>query len=125
MYQENSDREDLPIDARELLDRCMDNIELAERVLSKLQSRFESDMAELERTFAGKDLKAMASVAHRLKGAAANVAAHGLRDCAAELESMAHGGAFDGLPAQLGLLRNQWTKLNESASSCLAPYRVK
>jgi HPt (histidine-containing phosphotransfer) domain-containing protein len=124
MYQEDSDQE-YPIDARELLDRCMDNIELAERVLTKLQSRFESDMVELEQTLAAKDMKALAGVAHRLKGAAANVAAHGLRNCAAELEEMAYAGAFEGLPAQLGLLRDKWSKLNESATSCLAPYRAK
>jgi HPt (histidine-containing phosphotransfer) domain-containing protein len=123
MLQNTTTQTDSPIDVRELLDRCMDNIDLAERVLGKLNSRFADDMAELERALEAKNGHAVASVAHRLKGAAANVAAHDLQKYAADVEESARREMLDRLPAQFDLLRNEWKKINDTALTCLTPYR--
>jgi HPt (histidine-containing phosphotransfer) domain-containing protein len=117
MLEEFPRQESPALDVQELINRCMGNIELAERVLAKLQSRYEEDVLELERALSNKNGKLLASVAHRLKGAASNVAAHDLRESAARIEDSARKELFDAIPAQLDVLRTQWTRLNEATLS--------
>ena len=97
----------------------MGNIELAQRVLGKLQSRFPEDLAELDLALQRRDGKLVASIAHRLKGAAANVAAHQLQDCAAKIEESARDDCIDAIPDQIECLRTQWTKFNQVTCSGL------
>jgi HPt (histidine-containing phosphotransfer) domain-containing protein len=117
MQPEYPNQESSPIDVQELLDRCMGNINLAERVLAKLQSRFAEDMIEFERALTEKNGTLLTSIAHRLKGAASNVAAHDLQMCAAKIEESGRKGQMEDLPAQLDILRNQWSRLNEATLS--------
>jgi HPt (histidine-containing phosphotransfer) domain-containing protein len=117
MLQEQPASEPIPFDSQELLDRCMGNIDLAERVLAKLQSRFEKETLELEQALQTKDCNLIAGIAHRLKGAAANVAAHDLRQCAANIEDLARKEQFDQMPEQLDLLRDEWSRLNQATLS--------
>jgi HPt (histidine-containing phosphotransfer) domain-containing protein len=114
MPSDLSTQESAPIDLQELIERCMGNLELAERVLSKLQSRFDEDMARLEQALSAKDGQLIASIAHRLKGASANVAAHDLQKCAAEIEELANQDILADLPVHLEILRHQWSRLNDS-----------
>ncbi|MCC6123989.1 MAG: Hpt domain-containing protein [Pirellulales bacterium] len=117
MLREISTPGSSPIDLQELLNRCMGNLDLAQRVLSKLQSQFEADLVELERALAEKNGKLAASVAHRLNGAASNIAAHDLQRCAAQIENSARENLLQEMPAQISQLRNQWSRLNEAALS--------
>jgi HPt (histidine-containing phosphotransfer) domain-containing protein len=117
MPQELPTQESAPIDVRELLERCMGNIDLAERVLSKLESQFQADITELERAYSEKNDKRIASVAHRLKGSAANIAAHDLQKCAAEIEDLARQEIIEDLPAHFDKLRAQWLRIKDSTAS--------
>lgn len=104
----------------ELLERCMGNIEFAERVLSKFVNRFDEDLAELEKDLELEDSEGIVSVAHRLKGSSANVGAHGLRDRAAAIEAMARAQRTSEIRSGLDQLRDEWFRFVESASA-LAP----
>jgi HPt (histidine-containing phosphotransfer) domain-containing protein len=117
MPQELPTQESAPIDVRELLDRCMGNIDLAERVLAKLQSQFLEDIAGLERALSKKDGKLVASIAHRLKGSSANVAAHDLQKCAAEIEELARNALLDDLPSHFAQLQTQWLRIKNATLS--------
>lgn len=117
MYPENSTTELPAIDVQELIDRCMGNLELAQRVFAKLQAQFKQDLIALESALAEKDGKLMANIAHRLKGAASNVAAHDLYRCVAAIEESARDGMLESLPAQLDILHKHWARLNETTLS--------
>jgi HPt (histidine-containing phosphotransfer) domain-containing protein len=117
MLPENATKESSPIDIQELVDRCMGNLELAQRVFAKLQSQFKDDLIDLELALAAKDSKLMACIAHRLKGAASNVAAHNLYRSVASLEESAREGQIANLPAQLDILRKELSRLNETTLS--------
>lgn len=95
-------------DSADLVARCLGNIAFAERVLAKFNSRFELDLAELEQAIQTQDGEGIARVAHRLKGAAANVAAGSLRAHAAGIEKAARAGDLPPISAQVDELRSQW-----------------
>ena len=115
MPHDISIHESAPINTQELVERCMGNIDLAERVLAKLQSRFDEDLAGLEQALSAKDGRRIASIAHRLKGAAANVAARDLQKYAAEIEDLANKNMLADLPVRLKILRHQWSRINDFA----------
>jgi len=117
MPQELSTQESAPIDVRELLDRCMGNIDLAERVLAKLQSQFQQDIAELELALSEKNGKLIAGIAHRLKGSSSNVAAHDLQKCAAEIEDLARKEILDDMPSHFAKLQTQWLRIKNATLS--------
>lgn len=75
--------------SQELLARCLGRLDFAIRVLNKFQTQLELDLAMLEQAVRNHNRAAAALAAHRIKGASANVAAHGLQQCAAEIEMMA------------------------------------
>ena len=93
--------ESVLLDTDELLARCMGNIEFAERLLTKFQGRLDEDIAELEAAMQAEDLDVVARVAHRIKGASANVAAHDLQKRAGEIEQLARQRCLTDIPAQL------------------------
>jgi HPt (histidine-containing phosphotransfer) domain-containing protein len=119
MLEQLSLQELAPLDVQELLDRCMGNIELAERVIAKLHSRFPEDIAELEQALQCRNGTLVASIAHRLKGTAANVAAHQLQACAAKIEESARNDRIDAIPDQIDRLRTQWAMLDQVTRSGL------
>lgn len=83
---------DNAIQLDELLKRCLGNLSFAQRVLSKFTSRLEDDVDELKEAMQKDALPDVVRLAHRLKGASANVAAEGLRKIAAEIEDQARSG---------------------------------
>jgi HPt (histidine-containing phosphotransfer) domain-containing protein len=97
-------------DAEDLLARCLGKIDLAERVLARFCSRFDVDLAELERAVRVEDTDQIARVAHRLKGASATVAATGLASGAARIEELARCGAMPEIPKRVEELRSEWTR---------------
>jgi HPt (histidine-containing phosphotransfer) domain-containing protein len=120
MLSDSSTPNASPIDLQELLDRCMGNIDLAQRVLSKLQSQFEADLVELERALTEKNGKIAASAAHRLNGAASNIAAHDLQRCAAQIENSARDNLLHEMPAQIAQLRKHWSRFTDATFSFAA-----
>jgi HPt (histidine-containing phosphotransfer) domain-containing protein len=75
------------LDLWELLNRCMGKPELAARVIQRFQKQLQGDLDKIAAALNGGNIEAARESAHRLKGAAANVAAHGLKEQAHALES--------------------------------------
>lgn len=71
----------------ELLGRCLGKPELAARVLLRFQKQLTEDIARIESALDAEEYEAARETVHRLKGAAANVAAHALCEQAHALES--------------------------------------
>jgi HPt (histidine-containing phosphotransfer) domain-containing protein len=80
--------EPVALEPWELLGRCLGKPELAMRVLQKFERQLADDLAGLEQAMATHDLTTAGALAHRIKGAAANVAAHGIYEQAGLLESV-------------------------------------
>lgn len=71
----------------ELLGRCLGKPELAARVLHRFQKQLADDITQIETALDSEEYEVARETVHRLKGAAANVAAHALREQAHALES--------------------------------------
>lgn len=108
-------------DSEALLARCLGKIELAERILAKFNSRVDLDIAELERALASDDLNTIAQVAHRLKGASANVAADALKEKAAGIEELARRGCAGEIPNCMEGLRGERNRFAQNASKLAFP----
>ena len=95
--QPDGGESDLPVlDRASLLQRCMNNEPLANRVLSKFSERVEGDVAKLKELLDGDQLEAAVRQAHSIKGAAGNVSAEALRSIAADIEAaLRHGDSQD------------------------------
>ncbi len=104
---------------QELLQRCLGRVDFAARVLDKFRHQLELDVEELEQAVESRNMAAAALAAHRIKGASANVAAHGLRECAAEIEQVASGNGTDVAPS-LVELQNECRRFVE----CVAKFPV-
>lgn len=102
-------------DRQELIARCLGNLEFAERILSRFQTRFEEDLSELERAVSDRNAEQIASLAHRLKGSSANAAAHSLRERAGEIEGLARRQTLQEIPSRLEGLRSEWSRFTECA----------
>jgi HPt (histidine-containing phosphotransfer) domain-containing protein len=70
----------------------MGNAAIAELLLEKFETQLRADITKIQRLLSAEDPEQLARVAHALKGAAAAVAAHPVRDLAAQVESRAQGG---------------------------------
>ena len=105
------------LNIEELLTRCMGNINFATRVLAKFQDRFEVDLLALDKAIVAHDADAVASIAHRIKGASANVAAPQLHECSAELEQWGRAGSLADISTGVERLRQEWSRFTDQASS--------
>jgi HPt (histidine-containing phosphotransfer) domain-containing protein len=92
------------LDTEELLARCLGKWELAHRVLSRFRNQLLHDLSLLQQAVTAGDAGVIAKVAHRIKGAAANVSARDLRERAAELEDVARASAWDQIPEGVQML---------------------
>lgn len=93
----------------ELLSRCMGNAGFAERVLSKFLQRGAQDLEELARAADALDESSVTLIAHRIKGAAANVAAARLRDRAAVIEELGRTARLSDVPKNITCLQQEWS----------------
>jgi HPt (histidine-containing phosphotransfer) domain-containing protein len=110
------------LDLQELLDRCLGNLEFAQRVLAKFEARFGDDLRQLERDQEAEAAEAIARVAHRLKGSAANVAAKDLERISARIEELGRLGRLSEIPERLEELRGEWSHF-VGYSASVAPAR--
>ncbi|HUT10574.1 MAG TPA: Hpt domain-containing protein [Thermoguttaceae bacterium] len=115
MDRRESEEPGAVFDVQELLDRCLGNVEFAERILEKFLLRFDVDLAEMEQAAMGEDPEFIARVAHRLKGASAAAAAHGLQERTAEIEELAVQRCTSDIPERLKDLRSEWSRFAECA----------
>ena len=72
--------------------RCMDDTVLANRLIHKLAERIEDDLERLREALAQADGDELARLAHKLKGAAANLEVESIMVLAKQLEQMGRSG---------------------------------
>lgn len=101
------------LDLESLKMRCLGNIDLVERVLSKFTGQLDQDLDALEDAIRTSNAEQAAHVAHRIKGIAASVSAHSLFTNAANAEQRALDQNVAELPDQLNLLRRDRSRLAE------------
>jgi len=117
MNQKLPDRETAVLDFEGLLERCMGNLEFAERILSKFQQRFGEELAELETELERDNAEGITRIAHRLNGESANVAAERLQASAAMIETLGRAERISEIPPCLEELRGEWSRFVDSLSS--------
>lgn len=89
---------------QKLIDRCMGNIALAERLVKILSDSMPGEILEFQDALDRNDLSKLASLAHRMKGAAANMCAAKLSYAAANLERAVRG-------SQGAMVADAWVEL--------------
>ena len=99
------------VDRDGLLERSLDDPELAIEVLKAFLSECPQMTAALERALQQQQPAAAATAAHSLKGAAANAGAAQLRVTAAQIERLAAAGRLQDAAAMLGLMSAQLEEL--------------
>jgi HPt (histidine-containing phosphotransfer) domain-containing protein len=104
------------LDVQDLMARCMGNLQFAERILAKFQVQLSEDLAELERAVSAGDPQRIARVAHRIKGASANVAARGVKKWAADIQEQALQGCLAEVESLLGELRKERSRFHRNFS---------
>jgi HPt (histidine-containing phosphotransfer) domain-containing protein len=99
------------LDLEALKVRCLGNLALVERVLSKFTSQLDVDLAELERAIESRDVTEAAQVAHRIKGTAGSVSAQDLYENAMHAEQRALDMQLTELPRDLERMRGNQKKI--------------
>lgn len=102
-----------PVDYAELIGRCMDSADLAERILDRFEQSFEDDLAELLEASQRRDGDRVADIAHRMKGASANVSADGLTLITSELERLGRSRTFGDMTKWVTELRREWARFQQ------------
>jgi HPt (histidine-containing phosphotransfer) domain-containing protein len=109
------------INADELIERCLGNIEFANRILQLLSAQCDSEIVELERAAMHECSDDACRIAHRLKGAFANAAARQLSEYAEGVYRSASDGDFDTARKLVGQLRAGWDNFLEFANAGIQP----
>jgi HPt (histidine-containing phosphotransfer) domain-containing protein len=116
---ENGEREILDYGA--LVDRCLGNLELAGRLVRRLQTYMPQEIEDVEKALSQRDAEQVARTAHSLKGATANVSARGLNRVLEEIERYGRSGEFSDIPASLERLHREWERFMNYSSTILPP----
>ena len=106
-----------PVDYSRLIDRCLGNLEFADRVLNKFRTGFTAQIEELVELCSTDHAEKIARLAHRLKGEAAQVSAQGLSRVMAEVEQLGREQKLEGLPGCLDRLRREWSRFLEYSAT--------
>ena len=109
-----------PLDYEALVKRCSHDPAFAAKILAKFQARLEADIEHIETAVDAGETAAIASLAHRLKGTSANVAATLLCNLAAELEALAKAGDLGCAPECTRRLRDEAERVLDFATSLAA-----
>jgi len=97
----------------ELIGRCMGNEQLVERILNQFGSQSRSDVAELRKALDDDDAERAVMIAHRLKGASANLTAAAVSEQAAQIVSLSKAGDIDAARPCLEKLEEQICRFKE------------
>jgi HPt (histidine-containing phosphotransfer) domain-containing protein len=98
------------LDYEALVDRCLGNIQFAERVLAKFLDRFGEDLKQLEEECRQQNGPEIARLAHRMKGASASVSATELSQLAADLEQLGREAQRAETEPQLDQMKEAWVR---------------
>jgi HPt (histidine-containing phosphotransfer) domain-containing protein len=101
-------------DLEALKARCLNNLNLVDRVLTKFTSQVEIDLTNLEGAVNAGNAPDVAKLAHRIKGMTASVEARSMCATADRCERTAMAAAVDEFPALLTSLREDRNRLFEA-----------
>ena len=101
----------------ELLARCVGRTDLVQRVVSSYLQQMDQDIPALVHVVQEGRAEDARQVAHRVKGASANVAAECIRHNAEQLEQLASASRMDDAAANLNDLKNSWQSFRDAAAS--------
>jgi HPt (histidine-containing phosphotransfer) domain-containing protein len=104
---------ELPFDYDEMLTRCVGKAELVERAMTRFTGDLAADLEMLAFACRASDPYQIASTAHRIKGASANVSAHKLSAAAADLETSARNNEPDEFPQRWEQVKAEANTLTE------------
>jgi HPt (histidine-containing phosphotransfer) domain-containing protein len=102
------------LDFEALKARCLGNLSLVERILSKFTGQLDVDLGQLQRAIETGDAVQAAELTHRIKGTAGSVAARNLYEDASRAEQRARDSQFADLAADLKRMRNDRSELVET-----------
>ncbi|MGH7245293.1 MAG: Hpt domain-containing protein [Phycisphaerales bacterium] len=120
-----------PIDATELLSRCMNNPAIVAAILGSLEKQLPANLEALSGSLRGGDLTTTAAVAHALKGAAGAVGASALRLVAEGIEQSAKAKALGNAEETIADLANEvrrcldYVPIARGAAACSEGARKK
>jgi HPt (histidine-containing phosphotransfer) domain-containing protein len=98
------------LNVEELCNRCMGSKDLVRRVLQKFQHRIPEELAEMEQALERGDAEQVARIAHRVRGASANVSAARLAQAALEIEETSRAEQRAGARVSLDRIRQEWAE---------------
>lgn len=104
-----------PLDLDRLQRVSRGKTSLQKRLLDAFLQATEADLAEFDRALQDCDSIRLAEMAHRLKGAAANVGAVAMSKRASTLENLAHSDDFAEIRPLTETLRQDWKQVREFA----------
>jgi HPt (histidine-containing phosphotransfer) domain-containing protein len=105
------------INLQQLVDRCLGNLALADRLIATFSQGLDEAVVQLQIAIEEQDMKTTALLAHRLKGEAANLGSQRLHRHAAELEDAARNGHQHDAGALAGTLRAACRLFRENVPS--------
>ncbi|MEI7837423.1 MAG: response regulator, partial [Planctomycetota bacterium] len=110
-----ADKPEIPaaIDLATLLTRCVNNRELAAKVLDMFRQQAPKDMDALETALATGDLATAARLSHALKGCGANLSARAVMEAASALETLCRDGQGENT-------FEYFQTLHDAVGSCIA-----
>jgi HPt (histidine-containing phosphotransfer) domain-containing protein len=113
-----------PVDLSGLLNRCLGNVGLVERVMNKFRETGGTDLNHLEQALDNSDLQQVVEITHRFKGAASNISAARLHELAARAERMGRERDSVALKDVLAQLRIEWRKFTSFSETFLSTAAV-
>ena len=106
-------------DFDELVRRCGGIAEVAERVLKKFLDKSGRYLQDIENAVSKANAEELTAQSHKLKGVAANLAAHTVRDTAEELERLGRAGGLSDAPKLLEKLHADLKAFENAVSAKL------
>lgn len=106
-----------PVDLQEGLERAGGDREFYRELLEMMMDEVPAQIGTIREGVGCGDAEAVVRVAHALKGAAANLAAHPVLDAARELEMAARDGRIDSLAPLSETLSSRLDELGQFLSS--------
>lgn len=102
-----------PLDIEDGLARAGGEMDFYRELLDLFLDDVPPRMVELRAAAEARDGNRLAAAAHGIKGAAANLSAIALRDCAYQLEQRGRAGDLDGIELQIVELEEELSRLTE------------
>jgi CheY-like chemotaxis protein/HPt (histidine-containing phosphotransfer) domain-containing protein len=107
------------MDVVSLLRRCGGDPEIAKELIDMFHKRVPEDVKLMEAYVDAGDAEKTASLAHSLKGVAANLSAETLRGIALRLETAGHAADLEAARIGLGQLQEEWKRLDAGLPAVL------